>query len=162
MPKRHKIPAAQVSSRSLTAPVFAQPEPTADPSTFKITHPSDDAAYKIIDELNAEHKIKPLPFPPPRGGRPEPQLDLTQVFAGNTSAIQRIQSRGQIVFHSTGDCGSTRGPRTQNEVTDKMVADFAEVIPAEVPQFALLLKDGASPRPRTMVRLILPLQQMRQ
>lgn len=141
MAKRTKSRATHPSPRSLTAPVFSQPEPTPDPSTFKITHPSDDAAYKIIDQLNAEHRIKPLPFPLPRGGRSEPQLDLTQVFGGNTSAIQGIQTRGQIVFHSTGDCGSTRGPRTQNEVTDKMVADFAGAMPAEVPQFALLLGD---------------------
>ncbi len=127
--------------RSLEAPVFAQPEPTADPSTFKINHPSDDAAYKVIDELNAEHKLRPLPFPLPRGGAAEPQLDLLQVFGGNSAAIQRIQSNGQIIFHATGDCGSTRGPTTQNEVTDKMVADFSGAVPAEMPQFALLLGD---------------------
>jgi hypothetical protein len=125
----------------LDAPVFAQPEPTADPSTFKIKHPSDDAAYKAIDELNKEHKIVPLPFPLPRGGSAEPLLDLLQVFGGNAAAIQRIQSNGQIIFHATGDCGSTRGPTTQNEVTDKMVADFTGAQPAEMPQFALLLGD---------------------
>jgi hypothetical protein len=127
--------------RLLSTPVFAQPEPTPDPSTFKIKHPSDDAAYKLIDELNAEHKINPLPFPPPRGGLPEPQLSLTQVFGGNSAAIGKIQNSGQIVFHATGDCGSTRGPKTQNEVTDKMIADFTETSPAEIPQFALLLGD---------------------
>jgi hypothetical protein len=141
MAKRITIPDVRMASRFLTNPVFAQPEPTPDPSTFKVTHPSDDPAYKIIDELNAEHKIKPLPFPAPRGGQAEPQLSLTQIFGGNTSAVARIQSNGQIVFHSTGDCGSTRGPTTQNEVTDKMVADFTEAGPAEVPQFALLLGD---------------------
>ena len=129
------------NNRLLSTPVFAQPEATPDPSTFKIKHPSDDAAYKLIDELNAEHKIKPLPFPPPRGGQSEPQLSLTEVFGGNTTAINRIQTSGQIVFHATGDCGSTRGPKTQNEVTDKMVADFTEAAPAEVPQFAFLLGD---------------------
>jgi hypothetical protein len=127
-------------ARILQAPVFAQPEPTPDPSTFKIKHPSDDAAYKLIDELNAEHKINPLPFPAPRGG-PEPTLSLSEVFGGNTAAIARIQSSGQIVFHATGDCGSTRGPSTQNQVTDKMVADFTESSGAEEPQFALLLGD---------------------
>jgi hypothetical protein len=125
----------------LQAPVFAQPEPTPDPSTFKIQHPSDAAAYKLIDELNAEHKIAPLPFPLPRGGAAEPQLSLGEIFGGNAAAIGRIQSSGQIVFHATGDCGSTRGPSTQNEVTDKMIADFTEAAPAEVPQFALLLGD---------------------
>jgi hypothetical protein len=126
--------------RTLAAPVFAQPEPTQDPSTFKIKHPSDAAAYKLIDQLNAEHKIAPLPFPLPRGGT-EPMLNLTQVFGGNAAAVRRIQSSGQIVFHATGDCGSTRGPKTQNEVTDKMVGDFTESLPSEVPQFALLLGD---------------------
>jgi hypothetical protein len=132
--------AMAAQTRTLSAPVFAQPEPTADPSTFKIKHPSDDAAYKIIDELNAEHKLEPLPFPLPRGGA-EPTLNLTEVFGGNSVAVGRIQSSGQIVFHATGDCGSTRGPRTQNEVTDKMVADFTESVPAEEPQFAILLGD---------------------
>jgi hypothetical protein len=124
----------------LAAPVFAQPEPTPDPSTFKIKHPSDAAAYKLIDELNAEHKINPMPFPLPRGGL-EPQLNLTQVFGGNTAAVKRIQGSGQIVFHSTGDCGSTRGPSMQNLVTDKMIGDFNEAAPTELPQFALLLGD---------------------
>jgi hypothetical protein len=78
MAKRIRVPDFRIPSRHLTNPAFAQPEPTPDPSTFKITHPSDDAAYKIIDELNAEHKIKPLPFPAPRGGQAEPQLNLTQ------------------------------------------------------------------------------------
>jgi len=127
--------------RSLEAPVFSQPEPTPDPSTFKVTHPSDDAAYKLIDELNAEHKIQPLPFPLPRGAATEPMLGLMQVFGGNSAAIKRIQSNGQIVFHATGDCGSTRGPTTQNEVTDKMVADFTGAQAAEMPQFAFLLGD---------------------
>jgi hypothetical protein len=127
-------------ARSLAAPVFSQPEPTPDPSTFKVKHPSDDAAYKLIDELNAEHKIKPLPFPLPRGGA-EPCLSLTEVFGGNAKAIERIQGNAQIVFHATGDCGSTRGPTTQNEVTDKMIGDFNETSAADIPQFGLLLGD---------------------
>jgi Calcineurin-like phosphoesterase len=133
--------APRPTTRALAAPVFAQPEPTADPSIFKIKHPTDSAAYKLIDELNAEHKIKPLPFSLPRGGEAEPQLNLTQVFGGNAAAVKRIQNSGQIVFHATGDCGSTRGPSTQNEVTDKMVGDFTKAAPTEVPQFALLLGD---------------------
>ena len=120
--------------------MFAQPVPTADPTRFKVKHPSDDPAYKEIDELNREHKIHPLPFPPPRGGV-EPRLTLQQVFGANTTAINKITSAGQIVFHSTGDCGSTRGPQTQNMVTDKMVSDFQETEPSEVPQFNLLLGD---------------------
>ena len=128
------------SPRSVKGPLFAQPEPTADPTRFKIKHPSDDPAYKEIDELNREHKIQPLPFPAPRGGV-EPQLTLEQVFGGNTAAIDKITNAGQIVFHATGDCGSTRGPQTQSLVADKMVSDFQETATKEVPQFNFLLGD---------------------
>lgn len=126
--------------RSLSAPVFSQPQPTADPTVFRIQHASDTAAYKEIDKLNAEHKLFPLPFPAPRGGV-EPQLSLADVLGGNTAAVKRITASGQLVFHAMGDCGNTSGPSTQNEVADKMTADFTEADAAEVPQFALLLGD---------------------
>jgi hypothetical protein len=124
--------------RTVGHPVYAQPEPTADPTLFKISHPSDDPAYKIIDQLNKEHKL--FPFPAPRGGR-EPTLTLEDVFGGNSAAIDRITSSGQIVFHATGDCGSLLGPQSQCGVADKMVSDFAEADSREVPQFNLLLGD---------------------
>src|SRR5271156_4191988 len=127
------------TSRVLSGPSFAQPEATADPTTFVVKHASDAAAYKAIDELNAEHKIVALPFPAPSGGT-EPWLTFDQVVA-NTTTSANILAAKQIVFHATGDCGSTSGPRTQNEVTDKMVADFQESDPSEVPQFNFLLGD---------------------
>ena len=127
--------------RVVNNPVFAQPQPTADPTIFKVKHPSDADAYKAIDQLNKEGKIQPMPFPPPRGNDPEPQLSLDGVFGGNQTALANIQRNGQIVFHATGDCGSTRGPTTQNEVTDKMIGDFSEADAKEVPQFCLLLGD---------------------
>jgi hypothetical protein len=54
---------------------------------------------------------------------------------------KKIQTRGQIVFHALGDCGSTVGPKTETLVTDKLVSDFDEADPKEVPQFNLLLGD---------------------
>ena len=132
--------APRARNRQLAHPVFAQPEPTPDPATFRVNHPSDAPAYKEIDQLNREHKIAPLPFPPPRGGV-EPQLTLQQVLGDNAAAIQTITNHQQIVFHATGDCGSTRGPKTQNEVADKMASDFNEADPKELPQFNLLLGD---------------------
>ncbi|WP_259295194.1 metallophosphoesterase [Paraburkholderia sp. DHOC27] len=132
--------AAPPQPRMLDMPVFSQPQPTADPTVFRVHHPSDDAAYKEIDKLNAEHKLFPLPFPPPRGGV-EPQLAFGDVLGGNTASIDRITASGQIVFHALGDCGSTKGPATQNEVADKLTADCNETTAAEVPQFALLLGD---------------------
>lgn len=126
--------------RQMGRPGFAQPEPTADPTTFRIRHLSDKEAYQEIKKLNQEHMIFPLKFDPPRGV-PEPKLSLLDVLGGDADAIKRIEDSGQIVFHGTGDCGSTRGPNTQNEVTDKMVSDFDEAQPKETPQFALLLGD---------------------
>ncbi|MGH8780460.1 metallophosphoesterase family protein [Paraburkholderia sp.] len=133
-------PRMPLGIRSLSAPVFSQPQPTADPTVFRVQHASDTTAYKEIDKLNAEHKLFPLPFPAPRGGV-EPQLSLADVLGGNTAAVKRMTAAGQLVFHAMGDCGNTSGPSTQNEVADKMTADFVEADAAEVPQFALLLGD---------------------
>ncbi|MBV9461489.1 MAG: metallophosphoesterase [Bradyrhizobium sp.] len=120
--------------------MFAQPHPTPDPSKFETKHPSDNPVYKKIDELNREHKIHPLPFPPPRG-LPEPRLTLAAVLATDTNALaQRVTTQGQIVFHAVGDTGSTRGPETQNVVSDKMLADFTDD-DKEQPQFFFHLGD---------------------
>src|ERR1700733_11392251 len=128
------------AARQLTRPVFAQREPTPDPTLFRVRHASDAPAYRRIDELNREHRIAPLPFPAPRG-LPEPLLTPTEILGGDAPRTTAISAGGQLVFHATGDCGSTRGPATQNQVADKMVGDFTESAAREVPQFALLLGD---------------------
>ena len=142
-PMARRIAADRTSSttttRQLPGPVFAEPQPTPDPTLFRVRHASDAPAYKRIDELNREHKIAPLPFPAPRG-LPEPRLTLADVLGGNASGTKAILAAGQLVFHATGDCGSVRGPATQNQVADKMVSDFEETA-AEVPRFGLLLGD---------------------
>src|SRR5271155_474128 len=116
----------QAAPRVLSKPVFAQPQPTPDPKVFEANPPSDNAAYKQIDQLNREHKLAPLPFPAPRG-LPEPRLTLAAVLGDNEASLQRkIAANGQIVFHSTGDTGNTRGPESQNLVADKMVNDFTD------------------------------------
>jgi len=122
-------------------PVFAQPQPTGDPTRFRLRHPSDAAAYKTIDELNAEHKLGPMPFPAPRGGT-EPVLTFAQVLGpSGDEAVKRIEASGQLVFHAVGDTGSTRGPHNQSLVADKMVADFDEEAFENVPQFFFHLGD---------------------
>jgi hypothetical protein len=127
-------------TRHPKAPVFSQPQPTPDPSTFRIRHPSDKDAYAVIDQLNAKHQLKPMPFPQPRG-TPEPILTLGAALGGAAKSDAPITANGQIVFHSTGDCGSTKGPKSQNEVADKMVGDFDETDARETPKFLLLLGD---------------------
>ena len=129
-----------VGAISLGKPVFSQPEPTADPTKFEVRHPSDGNAYKQIDELNREHKIAPLPFPPPLD-LPEPKLTLAAILGADPKSLQqKIAAHGQLVFHAVGDTGSTRGPETQNLVADKMVADFTDD-DREKPQFFFHLGD---------------------
>ena len=134
------VPTTGGPVRDVGHPVFGQPQPTPDPGTFRVQHASDKAAYTAIDQLNKQHKIHPSKIPPPRGGV-EPQLTLQQVLGGDAAAIRAITNQKQIVFHATGDCGSTRGPATQSQVADKMVSDFTEADPKEVPRFNLLLGD---------------------
>ncbi|MBV9250115.1 MAG: metallophosphoesterase, partial [Acetobacteraceae bacterium] len=136
----HTDPIDNAGPARLGHPVFGQPRPTPDPAKFVVPHISDNAAYKQIDELNREHRLAPTPFPAPRGGV-EPQLTLEAVLGGDKAAIQSITQSGQIVFHALGDTGSTRGPRTQNLVADKMVSDFSDHDPKQKPSFMFHLGD---------------------
>jgi hypothetical protein len=127
--------------RVLEGPVFSQPQPTPDPGTFRIRHSSDADAYAAIDKLNAEHKLAAMPFDTPRGKGAEPILTLTEALGNDPTVTDTVVKQGQIVFHATGDCGNVKGPKTQNEVADKMVADFDEVDTREIPHFLLMLGD---------------------
>lgn len=122
-------------------PSFAQPVPGPDPTTFAVYHPTDKAAYRKIDELNREHRLKPLPFPAPRG-LPEPRLTLAEVLGPDgAAAVRKITEARQMVFHAVGDTGNTRGPDPQNEVADKMLSDFNERDTRDTPIFFLHLGD---------------------
>jgi hypothetical protein len=117
-------------------PVFSQPQPSADPTAFKVPHPSDNGLYAKVNDKLLE------PIPPPRGGAVEPILTLADVYGAQGAAkTAAIKKAGQIVFHSVGDTGSVNGPLTQDEVADKMVADFTETNPADVPSFFFHLGD---------------------
>jgi hypothetical protein len=113
-------------------PVFAEPAPSSDPTGFR---------NPVTDQTFDERAVLE-PVPEPRGGAVEPILTLAQVYgdAGAAKAAA-IQNSGQIVFHAVGDTGSVVGPATQSLVADKMVADFTEANPADVPSFFLNLGD---------------------
>lgn len=113
-------------------PVFAQPQPTPDPTGFK--NPVQDQGYKEILQVE--------PVPQPSGDATEPVLTLQAVYGDSGAAkMQAITASGQIVFHCVGDTGSPKGPTTQNLVSDKMLADFSEANPADVPSFFYHLGD---------------------
>src|ERR1700733_2025737 len=123
-PKTRVIPGDQ--------PVFAHPKPSPDPTGFK----DPVTATKLQAILNLE------PVPQPAGGAVEPVLTLAQVYgSAGTAKVAAIQKAGQIVFHSVGDTGSVVGPQTQSLVADKMVTDFDEANPADVPSFLFHLGD---------------------
>ena len=113
-------------------PVFAQPQPSPDPTGFK--NPVTDQSDKELANVEA--------VPQPAGGATEPILTLAQVYGSAGAAkAAAIQQAGQIVFHSVGDTGSADGPSTQSLVADKMVSDFTEANSADIPSFFYHLGD---------------------
>jgi Calcineurin-like phosphoesterase len=116
-------------------PSFGEPQPSPDPAAFRVPHGSDTQKYHNLSKL-----LQQIPLP--RGGAIEPVLTLEQVYgSAGATKVRAIQSAGQIVFHSVGDTGGVRGPNTQSLVADKMVTDFAEQNPADIPSFFFHLGD---------------------
>jgi len=116
-------------------PVFGQPQPSPDPTSF--SQPVTDQNEAQVDLL------EPLPASGPDPSvLAEPVLTLAQVYgAAGPARESSITAAGQIVFHSVGDTGSVTGPQTQSLVADKMVSDFDEANPADVPSFFYHLGD---------------------
>ncbi len=113
-------------------PVFGQPQPSPDPTTFK--DPVTDAKQPDVAGVQ--------PLPQLAVAAAEPILRLAQIYGSHGASItQTIQSAGQIVFHCLGDTGSVNGPSTQSLVADKMVTDFNEANAADVPSFCYHLGD---------------------
>jgi hypothetical protein len=130
--KKHPVPPITTPPISAGDPIFAQPLPTPDPSGF--VNPVTDQSYVGINT--------PSPTPAPANGAVEPVLTLAEVY-GSTGAAKEaaITAAGQIVFHSVGDTGNVDGPEDQSLVADKMVSDFTEANPADVPSFYFHLGD---------------------
>lgn len=132
----HKVPAKLLKPKPRATidgqPIFAQPQPSPDPTGFR--NPVTDQKDEELNTLE--------PVPHPRGGAVEPVLTLAQAYGTKGAAkTKTIQKSGQIVFHSVGDTGSVKGPATQSLVADKMVTDFTEADPADVPSFLFHLGD---------------------
>lgn len=134
-PKRPTHPKPQpdpVQQQATGDPIFAQPTPSPDPTSFK--DPVTDSKLKDVAGV--------LPVPQPANAAVEPVLTLAQIYGSQGATLTaKIQASGQIVFHSVGDTGSVQGPQTQSLVADKMVTDFTEDNPADVPSFFYHLGD---------------------
>jgi hypothetical protein len=109
-------------------PIFGEPVPSPDPTTF-VDPVTDQGIY-------GNNLLCPLPQAPSPTQFPEPTLTLQQVLgSAGTSTVAAIKAAGKIVFHGVGDTGSVSGPTTQSLVADKLVSDFSEQNPADVPRF---------------------------
>ena len=74
--------------------------------------------------------------------RGEPVLQFADTLGSQGAArVAAIQKSGQIVFHTVGDTGSTERACDTIQVADKMVGDFTEANPADVPAFYYHLGD---------------------
>jgi hypothetical protein len=119
-------------------PQFGEPAPTPDPTKFTVKHGSDSQAYKILDSQKGS--LRPLPIP--IAGEAEPRLTLGEALGKKGSDIENaVTKAGQIVFHSVGDTGNTKGPHDMELVADKMVSDYTETDPRAVPSFLYHLGD---------------------
>jgi hypothetical protein len=135
-PKKKTTKHPQKTKRSASSaagdPIFAQPSPSPDPTSFR--DPVTDQSDKEIASVE--------PVPQPVGNAVEPILTFAQVYGSQgTTKTKAITASGQIVFHCVGDTGSVKGPNTQSLVADKMVSDFSEANADAVPSFFFHLGD---------------------
>src|ERR1700722_14439820 len=122
-------------SQSTGDPQFGQPAPSPDPTGFK-TPVTDEGDYSKVNATLLQ------PVPQPRGTAAEPVITLEEVFGSSGAArTKTIEQAGQIVFHAVGDPGSVKGRSCQSLVADKMVSDFTEDDPADVPSFFFHIGD---------------------
>ena len=119
-------------------PQFGEPAPTPDPTKFSVKHGSDSQAYKILDSQRGT--LQPRPFP--IAADTEPTLKLADTLGSKGADIETAITRaGQIVFHSLGDTGNTKGPHDMELVADKMVSDYNDTDPTHIPSFLFHLGD---------------------
>jgi hypothetical protein len=138
-----KKPSSKTRPRKLVAragstpgnPQFGQPSPSPDPTGFKVPV-TDEGDYSKVNATLLQ------PVPSPTVTAVEPILELQAVFGSAGAAkIAAVEQAGQIVFHAVGDTGSVKGPSSQSLVADKMVSDFTEDDPADVPTFFFHIGD---------------------
>ena len=130
--------AGNMPPNQVAGPMFGQPTMSPDPVKFTVKHGSDAAAYKILD---AEPHRPPVAFPAVEGVD-EPVLALADALGSQGGKIvSEIGKAGQIVFHALGDSGNTRGPKDEGMVADKMVSDYQDSDPTNVPSFFYHLGD---------------------
>jgi Calcineurin-like phosphoesterase len=135
LPKKRPRKLVAHSGSTPGDPQFGQPAPSPDPTGFKVPV-TDQGDYSKVNATLLQ------PVPPPTVPAVEPILELQEVLGSAGAAkIAALEQAGQIVFHAVGDTGSVKGPSSQSLVADKMVSDFTEDDPADVPTFFFHIGD---------------------
>lgn len=136
--KRRPATLAPRVDNNLGTPTFAESVLTPNPTSFFTPHPSDVAAFSILDSIP---NLSPLAFPRSRGGT-EPVLKLADALgASGPEAVRKITAAGQIVFHAVGSTGNAWSPRVPGQVADAMVRDFNDPAGSPKPSFLFHLGD---------------------
>jgi len=131
-------PGDNTKSVDTEGPRFGEPSPTPDPTVFIVKHTSDGPAYKILDSEKGTLKPRPFPISPDV----EPRMSLADAIGDQgAKVLSDIKNAGQVVFHALGDTGSSQSAAAENVVTDKLVSDFNETDPRNVPSFCYNLGD---------------------
>lgn len=142
--RRNRPPQAPPPARlgqggvAVSDPGFAETKHLPDPVQF-LRAVADNAYYKQVDRETVNQLIQSVPAPR------DPKnllLKLSTAYGSQGAAkVGAIVKQKQLVFHAVGDTGPTRGPKTVEEVADKMTADMLEVNPADRPAFLFHLGD---------------------
>ena len=138
MAKRAPKPPANQTPSPL--PVFAEPVPTPDQSTFATEHGSDNAVYAQVAALL---KTQVVGFPKSRAAD-DALFTLADAYgAAGAAVVDQITKSGRIVFHSVGDTGASDVRRYANEqrVADQITSDSHTTEISNRPSFFFHLGD---------------------
>ena len=122
----------------VSEPLFGETKYTPDPTQF-LKAVTDEQYYKEVDKETVNQLIQSVP--PPRVPK-NLLLSLADVYGSKGKAkVVAITNAKQIVFHAVGDTGPTGGPKTVQEVADKMCGDMQEANAVDIPSFFYHLGD---------------------
>jgi len=121
-------------------PVFGEGVVSPDPSHFSTRHPSDNAEYKIIEQLLFKDVV----------GFEKSRIALQEVYelasafgSAGPQVVQQIQKNGRIVFHALGDSGCSDVRKYSNEIRvfDQIADDVHTAAVTDRPSFLYHLGD---------------------
>ncbi len=120
--KPHVPPHNPAGPGALIGPVFAEPVPGSDPSSFGTPHESDGAIYAQISDLLKKQTVA---FPKSRVAD-DAVITLNDIYGPSGGAvIAAIKAAGRLTFHSVGDTGASdvRKYRDEIRVADQLTTD---------------------------------------